>query len=210
MQESQGREGDVNDETVEGRGGALRKPTGLPENNPRDKTDDKEQQVAQGDLKWNIVIRIEGGVFVARRAGETVILTTGTPAAFPFGAKHLHPVTDDLGGPAILAVPILPLAGLESSLNVDCFSFGEVLLGNLRLLVPEDDIVPFGSVFPFTTLVFDPVRCSNGKTRHLRTRGGIANLRILTEIADEHYFVETGHDVVFPLLSNLSIYFSLN
>ena len=48
MEQGEGREGDMDDETVESRGGTLRKPSGFPENDPGDKTGDEEKQAAQG------------------------------------------------------------------------------------------------------------------------------------------------------------------
>src|SRR5690606_2050711 len=68
---------------------------------------------------------------VAAPAAPTAALAAVTTA------EHLHLFGHDLGGPAVLALLVLPLAGLEAALDVDRAALLEVLAGDLAESVEE-------------------------------------------------------------------------
>ena len=57
-------------------------------------------------------------------------------------------VGDELGGVALLAVLVLPLAGLDAALDVDLGALAQVFRGALGLLAPGDDAEPLGLFLP--------------------------------------------------------------
>src|SRR5690606_10660099 len=67
------------------------------------------------------------------RALPVVALLLRRAVASP--AEHLHLARDDLGGVAILAVLVLPLASAQRSLDVDLRAFAQVLARDLAELV---------------------------------------------------------------------------
>ncbi len=62
------------------------------------------------------------------------------------GRERLKPVGDNLDGPSSAAVGALPLAALESSLDVDEATLAEVAASEGGELAPEDHIVEFGVI----------------------------------------------------------------
>ena len=57
-----------------------------------------------------------------------------------FTTKHEKLVADDLGCVAIFTVPILPFAGLEFTVEVDIFSFRQILASYFCETCVEDDV----------------------------------------------------------------------
>src|SRR5262249_9927 len=61
-------------------------------------------------------------------------------------AEHLHALGDDLGGVALLAFLVLPLARAQRSLDVDLRALLEVLARDLRQTIEEHHAVPLGAL----------------------------------------------------------------
>src|SRR5690554_656534 len=108
------------------------------------------------------------------------------------GVEHLHVVDHDLGGVAVLA---LPLAGLQAALDVDLAALLQVLLGDLGQLVEHHHVVPLGALLALTGLLVHPgVGGRQAQVGDRRTGGQEANLGILSQVADEDDLVDaTGH-----------------
>src|SRR5690606_18224754 len=131
-----------------------------------------------------------------RAAARPIAATAATAdlAAAVTPAEHLHLLGDDLGGPAILALLVLPLARLQPALDVDRAARAEVFVGDLAQAVEEDHPVPFG-VLP--ALAGVPVLAdARGGDRDVADRaavGRIAHLRVATEVADQDHLVDRCH-----------------
>jgi hypothetical protein len=86
----------------------------------------------------------------SRRRGFARLL-----AAIGWSAEQDHVARADLGRPSLVAVLIIPLAGLKTSLDIDQPSLGQVLIADFREPVPDDDIVPFGPLLFFAGLAIE-------------------------------------------------------
>src|SRR5690606_3672064 len=85
---------------------------------------------------------------LARRPGRPsgracLLLRAGRCTGARAAAQHLHLVRDDLGGPAVVTVPILPFAGTETPLDVHLRALSQVLGGDLRQAPEHGDRMPF-------------------------------------------------------------------
>src|SRR6185503_15538549 len=73
--------------------------------------------------------------------------------------EHLHHVGADLGGVAVLAVLVLPLARAQLALDIDLRALLQVLAGDLRQATVEGDAMPLGRLLLLAArLVFPGVR----------------------------------------------------
>ena len=59
-------------------------------------------------------------------------------------------VGDELGGVALVAGLVFPLAGLDATLDVDLVALAQALRGPLGLLAPDHDPEPLGLFLPLT------------------------------------------------------------
>jgi hypothetical protein len=122
-------------------------------------------------------------------------------AAAAARAEHLEGVADDLGAVLLLArLAVVPGAGLEATLDVDLLALGEVLAGDLRLLAPDDDLVPLRLLLLLAVLVLPAAAGGQGEAGDRLPRGGRPHLRVAAEIADQDHFVD--HAWVSPLVLN--------
>src|SRR5436189_689606 len=92
----------------------------------------------------------------------------------------------------LLAVRALPRAGLQSAFDVNAFAFAQVLVATLREFAPGDDVEPFSF---FTSLAF--TRQPRAVDRQAEGSHGpavrrVAHFRVATQVADQHYFVQTA------------------
>jgi len=92
-------------------------------------------------LERDIVI-LEGGLLIPATAGHRLGGNVAAAAPFAFRGKHLHLLPHDFGGVPLVAAVVLPLAGLQSPLDVDGLALGEVFAGDLGKPGPEGDAVP--------------------------------------------------------------------
>src|ERR1700683_1416828 len=80
------------------------------------------------------------------RAADSLELPPRPPAP----PRHLHLVGTDLGGVAIAAFLVLPLARAQSALNIDLRAFAQVLGGDLAQPSEQCHVVPLGAFLLFT------------------------------------------------------------
>src|SRR6185436_20593558 len=59
-------------------------------------------------------------------------------------AEHLHAVAHDLGGVAVLAFLVLPLARAQAALDVDLRALLQIFAGDLGQAAEEGDAMPLG------------------------------------------------------------------
>ena len=103
----------------------------------------------------------------------------------------------DLGGVAVIAVAVLPFAGLELAFEIDLGALAQILLGDLaQALVEDRDIVPFGLFAPLAGVLVAPAFA--GGDAQVGDRAAVlhvADFRVGAEIADQNDLVDgTGHD----------------
>src|ERR1700683_10693 len=85
--------------------------------------------------------------------------TTSPPtarAAAPAPAEHLHLVGADLGGVAVAAFLVLPLACAQSALNIDLRALAQVFGGDLAEPPDQRHVVPLGAFLLLAGLLVLP------------------------------------------------------
>src|SRR5204863_414859 len=109
--------------------------------------------------------------------------------------EHRHVLRQDFDAGALLAVLALPAARLQPALDVDLAALGEELVAGLGELVPGHDLEPLGLVLcPLPGRLVHPAGPvdSDGEVAHRRAALGVAQLRVLAEVADDHDLVKTA------------------
>src|SRR6185436_16846507 len=90
----------------------------------------------------------------AAPAAATKVATPATPHATAATAvEHLHLVGDDLGGVAVVAGLVLPLARAQRAFDVDLGTLFQVLAGDLTETAEHGHVVPFGTFLVLTRLL---------------------------------------------------------
>src|SRR5439155_25218035 len=88
----------------------------------------------------------------------------------------------------------------QTSLNVDFGAFLDVLAHNFREPLPGDDVVPLGPILPFSGLVFESFVSGEAELGYGRTPGGEFDLRVFSQISNEHNFVKAFCHEFLPFL----------
>src|SRR6266478_1419901 len=144
------------------------------------------------------------GVEVVAAAAAARSASTGTGSragrgAFRASAEHAEIAGHDFKAGALLAFLVLPLAGLDASLDEDQRAFLQILLGDFGLFAPDDDFVPLGALLALAVAVFVGFIGGHGKIADGLAPTGVARLWIAAQAADENDFIN-GH--TFPLRSS--------
>jgi hypothetical protein len=102
----------------------------------------------------------------------------------------------------ITLVPVLvvPLARLQTALHVDLFALRQVLLQAFSLLPPEHHAVPFRFLLALLVAVIPHLGRREVERGHGAPAGGVAELRVAPEIADQNDLVHTAHQLSFRSL----------
>src|SRR6185436_4558298 len=109
-------------------------------------------------------------------------------------AEHLHAVAHDLGGVAVLAFLVLPLARAQAALDVDLRALLQIFAGDLGQLAAEDDAVPLGLLLLLAARLVIPLeRRRHRNVGDRRAVGHIACLGIAPEVADQDDLVHRCH-----------------
>ncbi len=101
-----------------------------------------------------------------------------------------HRSAHDFIGGALLALFIVPLAGLDAAFDIDLVALLQVLLRELRLLAPQDDPVPLGALLAFPRAVFEDLIGSQGEIADRLAAGGVPRFRVATQPAHQNHFVD--------------------
>src|SRR4029077_1827779 len=84
-----------------------------------------------------------GGLAAAPGGGASGSAAGARPAA---AAEHLHLVADDLGGVALVALLVLPLARAQTAFDVNLRALAQVLGGDLRQAPEKRHAMPLGAL----------------------------------------------------------------
>ena len=82
-----------------------------------------------------------------RTGGRRTAATSGVArggVAFLLAAEHLHLVSTDLGGVAVLSILVLPFAGADRALDINLTALAQILAGDFGELSEEGDFMLFG------------------------------------------------------------------
>jgi len=90
---------------------------------------------------------------IATRAGTSTATSSCRGGAFGAAAEHSEVVGHDFEAGTLLAFLVLPFAGLDATFDEDERALLEVLLGDLGLLAPNDNLVPFGALLALAVAV---------------------------------------------------------
>ena len=138
-------------------------------------------------------------------AGARVVglAAVAVPALRAIAIEHeqraLVGLQDDLGGVLVLAGLVGPLACLQGALEVDLAALLQVLLDHAAKPVTEDrDAVPLGALLALVgAAVLPGLARGEGEARDLVAGLGVADLRVLAEVADQRDLVEaSSHDLI--------------
>src|SRR4029077_9605640 len=125
-------------------------------------------------------------------------------AAAASRVEELDVVSDDLRGPALLAVLAFPRARLDATLDVNEGALARVLghdLGQISLAgVVGDDVVVVGELFLLAVRSAGPAIGGDAEVGHRRAAWRVPHLRVLGQPADAERLVQVGH--LCLLLSN--------
>src|SRR5690606_20425555 len=125
--------------------------------------------------------------------GGRLVEVAAAHAFAPFAAtQHLHLVGDDVGAVAVGAgVLVLPLAGLQTALDIHGPTLLEIFAGDFGQAVVEHDPVPLGFFAAFAGGLVFPLR---GRGDGNVTDGGavraIAHFWVASQIADKNDFID--------------------
>ncbi|ODR93450.1 hypothetical protein AUC69_04415 [Methyloceanibacter superfactus] len=109
----------------------------------------------------------------------------------------------DLRGVALLALLVLPFAGLQLAFQINLRALLQILLGDLgQALVEDHDAMPLRALAPLARrLVAPAVAGGDPQIDDGPAILGVADFRIGSEIADENDFVDrSGHISTSPQL----------
>ena len=134
-----------------------------------------------------------GAATTAAAARERLLRVAVATAAALTAAEELHAVDDDLRHVPLVAVLVVPRAGLELALDVHGAALVEVLRAVLRGLPPHDEAVPLRLLLLLARLVGPPLVRREAHLAH-----GLAGVRVLqlglgTEVPDQDHLVDAGH-----------------
>ena len=117
-----------------------------------------------------------------------------TAAAVLARADELHGLGVDLGRVPLVAVLVLPLAGLDAAFDVDGSALRQVLVAHLGGAAPDDDAMPLRAFLTFAALVRPVLARGEREVDDGLTVRGLAQLGVTSEVADEDGFVDTCHE----------------
>ena len=132
----------------------------------------------------------------------------GAAAAAAAAVQHLHFAGDDFGGVAIIAGGlVLPLAGLQTALDIDLRTLAQVFGADLTQAAPHHDGVPLGLFLHLAGgLVAPAFRGRQAQVGDRGAAGGGPGFRILPEVADENDLVDAAcHDKPLELRLDCSL-----
>ena len=78
---------------------------------------------------------------------------------------------------------------MQTSFDVDFAALFQVLAGNLGQPLPQNDVVPLGSVLPLAGLVFIAFVGGQREFRHRCAGRGVFQFRVLPKIANQNDFI---------------------
>src|SRR5690554_2378049 len=137
--------------------------------------------LAAGRLRRGALLRTRRCLVVAT-AG--VLPTHRRVTARGTSAEHLHLVGADLGGVAVLAFLVLPLARLQTALDVDLTALAQVLRGDLGQPPEHHHVVPFGRLAALAAgLVLPGVGGRDAQIAQGVAAGHVARFRIAPQVA---------------------------
>jgi hypothetical protein len=121
-----------------------------------------------------------------------LILGSVTPVS-----KDHHLVGDDLDRVVFDAFRVFPPASLQASFDINLLALGQVLFANLGKVTPGNDIEPFGLGMALAIRRVPGSAGRHTEGRHRAARRRVTHLRIPSQVANNHYFVEAPtHDLL--------------
>src|SRR6266567_4182899 len=144
----------------------------------------------------------------SRRAEIAGLTGIGPGSAAPAGSSaiehgelRVEALQHHLGRIAVLALRVLPFAGLQLALEIDLGTLLEILLGDpAKPLVEDHDPMPLGPLPAFAgRLVAPAVGRRPAQVRHRPAVLGAADFRIRSEIADQDHLVHATRHECSPI-----------
>ena len=137
------------------------------------------------------------------------VSATATAAAFAATIKHgqrrVEALKNDFRRVTIIAVLVLPFAGLQRAFDVELGALLDVLLNDLaKAFIEDDDRVPFGLFFALARIAVTPAfRRRNAQVGDWSAVLRAANFRISADISDQNNLVYAGQPYLSSCLPNV-------
>src|SRR4029077_19371211 len=106
---------------------------------------------------------------------------------FAAAAEHAEIAGHNLEAGALLPLFILPLARLNSSLDVNQRALLQILLGDFRLLAPYNNLVPLGALLALAVAVLVSLVGRDRKIGHRLAATGKSRLGISSQPPDQNH-----------------------
>src|SRR5207244_1332854 len=121
-------------------------------------------------------------------------------------SEQNHIASADFGSFSLIAVLVVPLAGLQAAFDVNQPAFRQILVADFRKPVPSDDVMPFRALLTFAgSFIVPGIVSRHGKAAERNAAGGVFELRITTEPAHKNHFVHGFcHSKLLKLASSLA------
>src|SRR5436190_17835864 len=108
-------------------------------------------------------------------------------------AQEHDAIAADLRRIALVAVFVVPLARLQTALDVDLLAFRQVLGERFGLLAPQHDAMPLGFFLALARFVVPRFRGGHVDRRDGGAPGRVAQFRVTSEIPHEDDFIHASH-----------------
>src|SRR6476469_9281678 len=156
-----------------------------------------------------VELLVEGAVATAAKRACTPEIAAGSANGLALAAGGSLPAIKQgqlatkllqhhLGRVAVLARLILPFARLQLYLEINLRALLQILLGNLRqVLVEDDDAVPFGALAPLAARLVAPALAGGHAQIHDGTAIlGVPDFRIGSEVANQNDLVNRSRHLL--------------
>src|SRR3954471_6327560 len=136
----------------------------------------------------------EVGGLLPRARWHELVAASAAALTVAAAAQELDGVGDDLHGlPLAGAVGRVPFAPVEPAVDADRPSFREVLRATLGLVAEDGDVEVVRLVDPGARLVAPAAVHRHPHAANRRAAGGVPQLRVLGQIANENDAVDVCH-----------------
>ena len=147
----------------------------------------------QRELGGARVVRVgwgDGDYFTGKSKSAATATTAHVAAAVTPAADEDDVLRVDLRGGALLALLVLPLGVLDAPFDADLPALGEDAGQRLGALAPELDRVPVRALLALAREIGERLGGGDAQREHGAAALGVAQLRVLPEVADESDAIE--------------------
>src|SRR5271170_3724764 len=121
--------------------------------------------------------------------GGTATRTGARGHAVTATTQHPETIRHNLETGPLLALLVLPFAGLDPAFDENQRALLQVLLGNFGLFAPDHNLVPLRALLPFTVAILIRFVGGDAEIGYGLAAGGVAGFRVAAETAKKNNFI---------------------